>query len=97
MNMLHISPSTASAGLFRQAPDLLSRGTMLYPYGPFARHDVMTAQNNPAFEASLKQRNSCWGLRNLADIDAIAQGHGFAPAALIAMPANNLSLLYRRC
>ncbi len=96
INMLHISPWSASTALFRNAGRLLPPGAPLYLYGPFVRHDVMTAESNLAFDASLKQRNPAWGFRDVADVDALASAHGFARAALIEMPANNLSLLYRR-
>ncbi len=97
INMLHISPWSASEALFGQATRLLSPGAPLYLYGPFVRHDVMTAQSNLDFDASLKSRNSAWGLRDVAAVDDLARDHGFARAALIEMPANNLSLIYRRC
>jgi cyclopropane fatty-acyl-phospholipid synthase-like methyltransferase len=97
INMLHISPWSASTALFRNAERLLPPSAPLCLYGPFVRHDVMTAGSNLAFDASLKQRNPAWGLRDVADVDALASGHGFARAALIEMPANNLSLIYRRC
>lgn len=96
INMLHISPWSANMALFRNAGRLLPPGAPLYLYGPFVRHDVMTADSNLAFDASLKQRNLTWGLRDLADVDALASEHGFARTALIEMPANNLSLVYRR-
>lgn len=96
INMLHISPWSASTALFRNAARLLPPGAPIYLYGPFVRHDVMTAESNLAFDASLKQRNPAWGLRDVADVDALANEHRFARAALIEMPANNLSLIYRR-
>lgn len=96
INMLHISPWTACMALFRHALGVLSPGAPLVIYGPFVRHDVMTAPSNLEFDASLKQRNPLWGLRDLAEVDAVADEFGFARAPLIEMPANNLSLVYRR-
>lgn len=96
INMVHISPWSATLGLFRHAAALLPPGAPLYLYGPFLRHDVMTAESNFAFDASLRARNPAWGLRDVGDIDAVATRHGFVRAKLIEMPANNLSLVYRR-
>jgi hypothetical protein len=96
INMLHISPWSATLALFRHAAALLPSGAPLYLYGPFVRHDVMTAESNLAFDASLKARNPAWGLRDVADVDAVAADQGFARTDLIEMPANNLSLVYRR-
>lgn len=96
INMLHISPWSACTALFRNAATLLRSDAPLFIYGPFVRHDVMTAQSNLAFDASLKARNPAWGLRDVADVDAVAAQFGFARSDLIEMPANNLSLVYRR-
>lgn len=96
INMVHISPWSATLALFRHAAALLPPGAPLYLYGPFVRHDVMTADSNLAFDASLKARNPAWGLRDAADLDAAAAEHGFLRSDLIEMPANNLSLVYRR-
>lgn len=96
INMLHISPWSATLALFRHAARLLPSGAALYLYGPFVRHDVMTAQSNLAFDASLKARNPAWGLRDVEDVDAAGADQGFARTDLIEMPANNLSLVYRR-
>jgi hypothetical protein len=49
-----------------------------------------------AFDASLKARNPAWGLRDVADVDAAAAECGIVRTGLIEMPANNLSLVYRR-
>jgi len=96
INMVHISPWSAALALFRHAAALLLPGAPLYLYGPFVRHDVMTAQSNLAFDASLKARNPAWGLRDVADVDAAGAEQGLVRTELIEMPANNLSLVYRR-
>ena len=96
INMVHISPWSASEALFAHSAALLDKGSLLYLYGPFIRNDVTTSQSNLAFDASLKQRDPAWGLRDVADLDALAERCGFERTALIEMPANNLSLLYRR-
>ncbi len=96
INMLHISPWSATLALFRHSAGLLGSGAPLYIYGPFIRHDVMTAESNLAFDASLKARNPAWGLRNVAEVDAVAAENGLVRSDLIEMPANNLSLVYRR-
>lgn len=96
INMVHISPWRATLALFRHAAALLPTGAPLYIYGPFVRHDVMTAESNLAFDASLKARNPAWGLRGVADVDAAGAEYGLVRAELIEMPANNLSLVYRR-
>ena len=53
-----------------------------------------TAPSNLAFDADLKRCNPAWGLRELERVKALAASHGLAFSERIAMPANNLSLLF---
>lgn len=96
INMVHISPWESSIGLFEKAGALLAPGAPLYLYGPYLRADVETAPGNLAFERSLKSRDLRWGLRDVADMDALAQRTGFTRESLVEMPANNISLVYRK-
>ena len=96
VNMVHISPWDAAVGLFAGAGRILASGAPLLLYGPFIEPNQETASSNLAFDQSLKQRNSEWGLRNTADLDALAADHGLRRTARPAMPANNLVLVYRR-
>ncbi len=96
VNMTHISPRAASEGLFAAAGRMLAPGAPLLIYGPFLEADVETTQSNLDFDASLKARNPAWGLRELAWIDELADANGLARTARHAMPANNLTLVYRK-
>ena len=96
INMVHISPWSATQALFAGCNRVLSENGAMVLYGPYREHDVLTAPSNQAFDQSLKQRNPVWGLRQAEDIDALAQAHGFIRSARYAMPANNLMLVYRR-
>ncbi|MED5205348.1 MAG: DUF938 domain-containing protein [Pseudomonadota bacterium] len=95
VNMVHISPWSAAVGLFTGAGRVLTSGAPLVLYGPFIEPGRETAPSNLAFDQSLKQRNSEWGLRNTADLDALAADHGLRRTARHTMPANNLVLVYR--
>jgi SAM-dependent methyltransferase len=96
INMVHISPWAATEGLMRGAGRLLPPGGPLILYGPYRRAGVPTAPSNEAFDASLKARNPAWGLRDLEAVrdEAAAQGLGFE--RLYEMPANNLTLVFRK-
>lgn len=96
INMIHISPVAATHGLFAGAERVLPSGAPLALYGPYIEQDVPTAQSNLVFDADLKARNPLWGLRDLAWVDEIAAGHGFARSRRVDMPANNLVVVYRR-
>jgi len=69
---------------------------LLYLYGPYREAGVETAPSNQAFDADLKARDPAWGLRDVADVTALAKSHDLALTLRKAMPANNLSLLFRR-
>ena len=96
INMLHISPWSAAQGLMAGAARLLPSAGLLYLYGPFIEPDVATADSNLAFDESLRGRNPTWGLRRLDAVTALAAEHGLKLDERIAMPANNLSLVFRR-
>jgi SAM-dependent methyltransferase len=96
INMVHISPWSATQGLLAGAGRLLGRGAPLYLYGAYRRAGVATAESNEAFDRSLKARNPEWGLRRLEDVVAEAAQHGLALERVVQMPANNLSVVFRR-
>jgi SAM-dependent methyltransferase len=96
INMVHISPWAATEGLMRGAGRLLAPGAPLVLYGPYRRTGVPTAPSNEAFDASLRARNSDWGLRDLEAVQAEAERNGLAFERLWEMPANNLTVLFRK-
>ncbi len=96
INMIHISPWSATEALMAEASRLLPRDGLLYLYGPYLRPGMDTAPSNIAFDADLRQRNPEWGLRNLRAVDKLAVACRLTLQEVVPMPANNLSLLFRR-
>lgn len=97
LNMIHIAPFSAAEGLFAGAGRLLASGGMLFLYGPFSRRGVHTAPSNEAFDASLKARDANWGVRDLdRDIAPLAQKNTLSLTNIVEMPANNLSVIFRK-
>ena len=96
INMVHISPWAATEGLMRGAGRLLGAGAPLVIYGPYRRAGVPTAASNEAFDASLKSRNPEWGLRDLEAVEAEAERQGLRLERVFEMPANNLTVVFRR-
>jgi hypothetical protein len=96
INMVHISPPAASAGLFAGASRLLPEGAALILYGPFLEEDVETTPSNLAFDRDLKARDPRWGLREVSWLDRLGARIGLQRTRRAAMPANNLALIYRR-
>jgi len=96
INMIHISPWAATEGLMRGAAAILPPGAPLVLYGPYRRGGAHTAPSNAAFDADLRARDPAWGVRDLEAVAALAAEHGFGPPAVAEMPANNLTVTFRR-
>jgi hypothetical protein len=96
INMVHISPWVATEGLMRGAGALLGQGAPLVLYGPYRRVEVPTAPSNEAFDASLRARNPEWGLRDLEAVRAAGKANGLELERLVEMPANNLTIVFRK-
>ncbi len=96
INMIHISPWAAGIALIEEAGRLLQRNGLLILYGPYRRHGAHTAPSNEAFDASLRARHADWGVRDLEAVQALAEANGFVQSEIVAMPANNLSVVFRK-
>ena len=96
INMIHISPWPATLALFDGAKDILSAGAALFLYGPYRRNDRHTAPSNEAFDASLRSRDPSWGVRDLEEVTKTAEAAGFLLEEVVAMPANNFSVIFRK-
>lgn len=94
INMAHISPWEATLGLLAGARRLLPAGAPLVLYGPFLQEGVPLAPSNAAFDQSLRARDPRWGLRGVEAIRDAATD--LMLERVVAMPANNLSLVFRR-
>jgi SAM-dependent methyltransferase len=95
INMIHIAPWSAAEGLMAGAERVLAPGGVLYLYGPFKENGRHTAPSNADFDASLRARDPQWGVRDIAEVSELAGRHGLALVERVAMPANNLSLVFR--
>ncbi len=96
INVLHISPWRVSQNLIAGAGRLLSPGGHLFVYGPFKRQGAHTAPSNERFDAMLRAENPDWGVRDIGELNALAEKAGLTRAEIHAMPANNLVLAFAR-
>lgn len=96
INMVHIAPWAACEGLLRGAARVLPGGGPLYLYGPYRVGGAPTAPSNAAFDADLRARDPAWGVRDLEAVVAAAEAVGLRFVERVAMPANNLSVVFRR-
>jgi SAM-dependent methyltransferase len=96
INMIHISPWQATEQLLAGCGRILRPGGVLYLYGPYRRGGRHTAPSNEAFDASLRQRDPQWGVRDLETVVDAAREHGMELSDVVEMPANNLSVVFLR-
>jgi hypothetical protein len=95
-NVVHIAPWPVALGLITGAANYLRSDGRLFLYGPFTRNGQHTSESNAAFDASLRSGDPAWGVRDVDDLEAVAQNVGLRLAEVIEMPANNLILVFAR-
>ncbi len=95
-NLIHIAPWSVAEALISKAGNALPTGGIFFLYGPFKRGGTHTAPSNESFDTSLKSRDTTWGVRDLEAVEKLAKDAGFEAPTIIEMPANNLSIIFRR-
>jgi cyclopropane fatty-acyl-phospholipid synthase-like methyltransferase len=96
INMIHIAPSSATQALFRGAKTTVNTRGVLFLYGPFRRQGQHTSPSNEAFDRLLQAQNPEWGVRDLDDVAQLADKEGFELQERCEMPANNLTVIFRK-
>jgi hypothetical protein len=93
-NTAHILswPSVAAmlAGVGRRLPG----GGVFALYGPFHYGGEATSPSNARFDAWLRARDPAMGVRNFADLDALARASGLRLQRDYPMPVNNRTLVW---
>jgi SAM-dependent methyltransferase len=95
-NMIHIAPWAAAEGLMAGAGRVLPAGGLLFLYGPYRIEGRHTADSNRVFDDWLRGQDPTWGVRDLGEVAALAARHGLSLTETVPMPANNLSVIFRR-
>lgn len=93
-NTAHIMGWPEVCRMFEGAGRILLAGGVFCLYGPFNEHGTFTAPSNEAFDRQLRLRDSRMGLRDIADLGALARQHGMALVRQFDMPANNRLLVF---
>lgn len=95
-NVAHIMDWEAIEALCNGAGSHLNPGGLLALYGPFLERAAGPPEaSNERFDHALRARSAKMGLRDVADIDALAAGAGLGLVAHMEMPANNRLLIWR--
>jgi SAM-dependent methyltransferase len=96
INMIHVAPWSATLTLFEGAKALLATQHVLLLYGAYRRFGGHTSESDAQFDSDLRAHNPEWGLRDLEAVSEVGTRAGFALAEIVEMPANNLSLVFKR-
>ena len=95
INMIHVAPWEATRALIHGVEQILSEEGVLFMYGPYRRSGTHTVPSNEAFDVRLREQNPDWGIRDLEDVEKLGERAGLFLDAVVEMPANNLSLVFR--
>ncbi|MDB5655633.1 MAG: SAM-dependent methyltransferase [Tardiphaga sp.] len=95
-NVVHIAPWPVAEGLVAGAARYLRPDGWLFLYGPFKRNGQHTAVSNAVFDTSLRSGNPEWGVRDVAELQQLADEAGLTLINVMEMPANNLILVFGR-
>ena len=87
-NTLHIMAWPEVVAMFAHLPDILEANSGR-DLRPFNIDGAYTSASNEAFDALLRQRAAHMGIRDLADVDTLAEEAGLRRIADHALPANN--------
>jgi len=97
INMLHASPPATLPGLMHGAGRHLASAGVLVTYGPYIVDGEPLAPSNVEFDHWLRtERDPSWGIRRLSDVAAHARDAGLRLRERVAMPSNNLMLIFER-
>jgi SAM-dependent methyltransferase len=94
-NTLHIMSWDEVERMFAGIAQVVRANGMLAIYGPFNVDGRFTSESNAAFDRALRAAVAHRGIRDAADVDALAATHGFVLVADHALPANNRCRVWR--
>ena len=95
-NTAHIMPWDAVIEMFAGVAGHLKTDGRFCLYGPFNVDNCFTSQSNAHFDAHLRAEDSEMGIRDIAMIESLANLNHIPLEHKLAMPANNLILVFKK-
>jgi len=95
-NTAHIMSMQAVERMFALVGTLLPEDGKFCLYGPFNQEGEFTSDSNQRFDASLRHQEPSMGIRDLEELEELAEQAGMRRHRLYAMPANNFIVIWRR-
>ncbi|MBS3803992.1 MAG: DUF938 domain-containing protein [Oleiphilaceae bacterium] len=94
-NTAHIMAWPEVTAMFAGVARLLAPGEPFCLYGPFHYRGQATSASNHDFDRQLRASDPAMGIRDLDDLEPLADSQGLTLKGDIAMPANNRMLIWR--
>lgn len=95
-NAVHIMSWQAVEAMFAGIDNCLDDNAVVCLYGPFNYHGKFTSESNARFDQWLKQRDPLSGIRDIDDLNKLAEQYGLTLKKDYAMPANNRILSWHK-
>lgn len=96
VNLLHLISGPEADTLLAEVAAILQPGGIFTLYGPFLRDGAATSEGDAAFHASLRAQDPAIGYKDVIDTCATLVRAGLRHVETVAMPANNLLLVFER-
>lgn len=96
VNLLHLVSEDEAQVILSEAAQALAPGSVFLLYGPFQRSGELTSQGDMRFHESLVNTDPEIGYKDDFDVIEWAMDAGLDMAHVLEMPANNLSLVFRK-
>jgi len=95
-NTAHIMHFPAVEAMFAGVAGRLNSRGLFVLYGPFARSGRHNAPSNAEFDANLRARDPGMGIRDVEQLDLLAEECALERIAELRMPANNHILVFHK-
>jgi SAM-dependent methyltransferase len=96
VNLLHLISKPEAETVLSEVALALAPGGIFALYGPFLRDGTATSEGDAAFDASLRAQDPAIGYKEVVDTCAHLVAAGLSHVETVAMPANNLLLVFER-
>ncbi|KAF9338972.1 hypothetical protein F5H01DRAFT_374193 [Linnemannia elongata] len=96
-NVFHITPWTVATGIVRGSGQVLRSGGHFVLYGAFKRNGKFSTESNAQFDQTLRGRDPSWGVRDIEEIQKVAETEAQMRLVEIRdMPSNNYLLVFKK-
>lgn len=97
INLFQVAPISIADGMMQCAMAVLKDTGFLSVYGPFKVEGRYTTASNESFDNEVRSAGVAeWGLKDVADLRAVAEKYGLRLQRQVEMPANNFILMFGR-